>query len=46
MVHRFLVIEIDGEDVIIDATFPGEPWDGSIVDGARVRAGTGLRVRR
>ena len=27
-VHRYLTIEIDGARITIDATFPGEPWDG------------------
>jgi hypothetical protein len=26
-VHRYLTIEIDGDRITIDATFPGEPWD-------------------
>ena len=29
-VHRYLVIDLAGHDVIIDITFPGDgPWDGS-----------------
>ncbi|MFI4990922.1 MAG: hypothetical protein ACHQHO_08450 [Solirubrobacterales bacterium] len=27
-VHRYLLVTIDGERLTIDATFPGEPWDG------------------
>jgi hypothetical protein len=27
-VHRYLRISLDGRSVIIDATFPGDPWDG------------------
>jgi hypothetical protein len=27
-VHRYLTIEIGGERITIDATFPGPPWDG------------------
>ena len=27
-VHRYLTATIAGERIIIDATFPGEPWDG------------------
>lgn len=27
-VHRYLRIALDGRRVTIDATFPGEPWDG------------------
>lgn len=28
-VHRYLVIALDGQDVTIDITFPGDPaWDG------------------
>lgn len=28
-VHRYLTIELGGERIVIDATFPGAPWDGS-----------------
>jgi hypothetical protein len=29
-VHRYLLIELDGRDVVIDATFPDDaPWDGA-----------------
>ena len=27
-VHRYLTIEMDSGRITIDATFPGEPWDG------------------
>jgi HAD superfamily hydrolase (TIGR01509 family) len=27
-VHRYLTIAVGGERIIVDATFPGEPWDG------------------
>jgi hypothetical protein len=27
-VHRYLTIELDGQQITIDATFPGSPWDG------------------
>jgi orotate phosphoribosyltransferase len=27
-VHRYLTIKLGGERVVIDATFPGAPWDG------------------
>jgi hypothetical protein len=27
-VHRYLTAEIEGRRVVIDATFPGPPWDG------------------
>lgn len=27
-VHRYLTAEIDGRRIVIDATFPGERWDG------------------
>jgi hypothetical protein len=27
-VHRYLTISVDGRRITIDATFPGEPWDG------------------
>jgi hypothetical protein len=27
-VHRYLTIKIDTERILIDATFPGVPWDG------------------
>jgi hypothetical protein len=27
-VHRYLLVTIDGQRLTIDATFPGEPWDG------------------
>jgi hypothetical protein len=27
-VHRYLTATVDGQRIIIDATFPGEPWDG------------------
>jgi len=28
-VHRYLLIELDGRDVVIDVTFPeGDRWDG------------------
>jgi hypothetical protein len=27
-VHRYLTVEMDGERLAIDATFPGPPWDG------------------
>jgi hypothetical protein len=27
-VHRYLVIRLNGKRTIIDATFPGPPWDG------------------
>jgi len=27
-VHRYLTVEIDGDRITIDATFPGPPWDG------------------
>jgi hypothetical protein len=29
-VHRYLLIELDGRDVVLDVTFPGDaPWDGA-----------------
>jgi len=27
-VHRYMTIEVNGRRTIIDATFPGPPWDG------------------
>ncbi len=27
-VHRYLTIKLGGERIVIDATFPGAPWDG------------------
>ena len=27
-VHRYLTAVVNGERIVIDATFPGEPWDG------------------
>jgi hypothetical protein len=27
-VHRYLTAEVEGERIVIDATFPGPPWDG------------------
>lgn len=27
-VHRYLTATVDGRRIIIDATFPGSPWDG------------------
>jgi hypothetical protein len=27
-VHRYLTINVDGQRVIVDATFPGPAWDG------------------
>ncbi|MFZ1155251.1 MAG: hypothetical protein WAN93_10135 [Solirubrobacteraceae bacterium] len=27
-VHRYLLVTIDGQQLTIDATFPGAPWDG------------------
>src|SRR4029077_16660858 len=27
-VHRYLTAAVDGQRIVIDATFPGEPWDG------------------
>jgi len=27
-VHRYLTIVVDGRRIIVDATFPGPPWDG------------------
>lgn len=27
-VHRYLTIVVDGQRIVVDATFPGEPWDG------------------
>jgi orotate phosphoribosyltransferase len=27
-VHRYLTVKLDGERIVIDATFPGAPWDG------------------
>lgn len=27
-VHRYLTATVHGERIIIDATFPGKPWDG------------------
>lgn len=27
-VHRYLTVTLDGERIVIDATFPGAPWDG------------------
>jgi len=39
-VHRYLVIDVAGRDVIIDATFPGDaPWDGC--GSMRVACGEG-----
>lgn len=28
-VHRYLTIALDGRRVVVDATFPGPPWDGA-----------------
>ncbi len=28
-VHRYLSAVVDGRRIVIDATFPGDPWDGS-----------------
>jgi hypothetical protein len=27
-VHRYLTATVEGQRIVIDATFPGEPWDG------------------
>lgn len=27
-VHRYLLVDLDGEEVTLDVTFPGPPWDG------------------
>jgi hypothetical protein len=27
-VHRYLTAEVEGRRIVIDATFPGPPWDG------------------
>jgi hypothetical protein len=27
-VHRYLVIALGGQRIVLDATFPGEPWNG------------------
>jgi hypothetical protein len=27
-VHRYLTIDLNGRRAIVDATFPGPPWDG------------------
>jgi hypothetical protein len=27
-VHRYLTATVEGQRIAIDATFPGEPWDG------------------
>jgi hypothetical protein len=27
-VHRYVTITLNGERLIVDATFPGKPWDG------------------
>jgi hypothetical protein len=27
-VHRYLTITVDGRRIVLDVTFPGEPWDG------------------
>lgn len=27
-VHRYLTIVLDEQRIVVDATFPGEPWDG------------------
>jgi hypothetical protein len=27
-VHRYLTAEVEGQRIVIDATFPGPPWDG------------------
>lgn len=27
-VHRYLTIALDEQRIVVDATFPGEPWDG------------------
>jgi hypothetical protein len=27
-VHRYLTVKLGGERIVIDATFPGAPWDG------------------
>ena len=27
-VHRYLTATVDGQRIVIDATFPGSPWDG------------------
>jgi hypothetical protein len=28
-VHRYLTITLNGQQLTVDATFPGEPWDGT-----------------
>ena len=28
-VHRYLTAVVEGKRIVIDATFPGDPWDGS-----------------
>ncbi len=28
-VHRYLVLALDGADVVVDATFPGPAWNGT-----------------
>lgn len=28
-VHRYLTAQVEGQRIVIDATFPGPPWDGS-----------------
>lgn len=27
-VHRYLTITVEGQRIVLDATFPGDPWDG------------------
>ena len=27
-VHRYLTAQVEGQRIVIDATFPGPPWDG------------------
>jgi hypothetical protein len=27
-VHRYLTMQVEGQRIVIDATFPGPPWDG------------------
>jgi hypothetical protein len=45
-VHRYLTILVDGQRIVIDATFPGPPWDGrssmplSCGDGIDYEAGS------
>jgi hypothetical protein len=41
-VHRYLRITLDGRTVIIDATFPGEPWDGQSSMPLTCGAGTDI----